>query len=304
MNLHNAKYILTIVREGSISAASHKLFISQSALSQTIKQVEANLGTTIFDRKGGKLNLTYAGEVYINTARQMIMLENNLKSELQELHEENCGLLRFGISAHYGMTVLPAALKEFIIKYPHVKIHVEEAGSSTQVKLLKEGVIDIALARTVQRKAGLVYQLLQEECIGLLASQGSNLFHKYPNGTKIDLTDAVEDSFVFLKEGHSARSTQDRIAALYGLSLKKLIELDSSEIAKRVTLSCGCVMVIPRSLVSHKSSYPDSFHFYPLHQIPSEQHTYIIYRENLYLTQYMRDWIALITNQMEEIIKN
>ena len=65
MNLKHASYVLAVLREGSITAAAKKLYVSQPSLSQTIKQVEQNLGAPIFDRATEPLALTYAGELYV-----------------------------------------------------------------------------------------------------------------------------------------------------------------------------------------------------------------------------------------------
>jgi DNA-binding transcriptional LysR family regulator len=113
MNLNSANYILTILQEGSFSAAAQKLYISQPALSQTVKQVENSLGTPIFIRAGNRLKLTYAGERYVQAARQMLALENNLQNEINEINKESCGLLRFGIPTQMGFMVIPAILREF-----------------------------------------------------------------------------------------------------------------------------------------------------------------------------------------------
>ena len=62
MNIKQAQYIQTIASEGSITAAAKKLYISQPSLSQMVRQVEKELGVTLFDRTSLPLRLTYAGE--------------------------------------------------------------------------------------------------------------------------------------------------------------------------------------------------------------------------------------------------
>ena len=72
MNLKHVQYVLTILREGSITAASKKLFVSQPALSQTLKQIEQDLGAPIFDRTTDPISLTYAGQQYVDAAQQVM----------------------------------------------------------------------------------------------------------------------------------------------------------------------------------------------------------------------------------------
>ena len=68
MNLKQAHYIRTIAQEGSITAAAKKLYISQPSLSQMLKQVEAELGVSLFDRSVSPFRPTFAGEKYLQTA--------------------------------------------------------------------------------------------------------------------------------------------------------------------------------------------------------------------------------------------
>lgn len=168
MNLNNANYILTILQEGSFSAAAQKLYISQPALSQTVKKVEKSLGTQIFTRIGNRLKLTYAGERYVQTARQILALENNLQNEINEINKENCGLLRFGIPIQMSYIVIPDILREFQKKYPKVVLHIEEKGSSALIQMVADGELDIALARHSGRQNSMVFQFVQEERIVLL----------------------------------------------------------------------------------------------------------------------------------------
>ncbi|NLM44404.1 MAG: LysR family transcriptional regulator [Clostridiales bacterium] len=294
MNLNNARYILTILEEGSLSAAARKLYISQPALSQTIRQVENSLGTPIFDRNVRKLKLTYAGQKYVETARQMLILEHNLRNEINEIQKENTGFLRFGIPKLQGPIILPAVLQKFKKKYPNVMLQIEEKGSSTLEEMIGRGDLDIALARTVKKHNSIAYHLVQKERMGLLAGKGNKIFEQYPNGTELDITDALDESFVYLKEGHSARTFQDKLISERKITLKKLIELDSFETAKQVALDCGAVMITPLSFIMMDAQALNKAHLYPLKGIENSQHTYIIYHKKLYLTQYMKYWIKLI----------
>ena len=85
MNINQAKYILTILSEGSFSAAANKLFLSQSALSQTVHAVEQSIGGKVFEKRNNKLTLTYSGELYIEAAKRIIQIEDELSRELHSV---------------------------------------------------------------------------------------------------------------------------------------------------------------------------------------------------------------------------
>ena len=143
MNMKNLQYVLAVCQEGNITAAAHTQHVSQPALSQAIKQEEQNLGTSIFQRGSTPLQLTPAGKRYVETGRQIMMLEQNLKNELSDLKGESTGILRFGISAQEGMYLLPRVLPRFFQMYPQVKLCVEERGSALLEEMLLDGTVAI-----------------------------------------------------------------------------------------------------------------------------------------------------------------
>ena len=72
-------YVKTIAEEKSISQAAKLLFIAQPSLSQALSRIEDNLGTPLFTRTTGGLNLTYAGERYYQTACRILKIYENLE---------------------------------------------------------------------------------------------------------------------------------------------------------------------------------------------------------------------------------
>ena len=85
MNEKHIQYILTIVKEGSITAASKKLYVSQPSLSQTVKLIERDLGAEIFDRRTVPISHTSAGKKYVEAARQMEDIKRCLHEEIKKM---------------------------------------------------------------------------------------------------------------------------------------------------------------------------------------------------------------------------
>ena len=86
MTERHIEYVLTIVREGSITAASRKLYVSQPSLSQTIKLIERNLGAEIFNRRTEPISITPAGEMYIEAARKVLAIKEALRQEIGRMN--------------------------------------------------------------------------------------------------------------------------------------------------------------------------------------------------------------------------
>ena len=88
MTERHIEYVLTIAREGSITTASRKLYVSQPSLSQTIKLIERNLGAEIFNRRTEPISITPAGEMYIEAARKVLAIEEALRQEIRRMNRD------------------------------------------------------------------------------------------------------------------------------------------------------------------------------------------------------------------------
>ena len=82
MNMKQALYFKTIAQYGTITAAAKQLYISQPSLSQTLRQIEDEVGTPLFDRSTSPFHPTYAGERYLKAVEAMLDIETRLKEEI------------------------------------------------------------------------------------------------------------------------------------------------------------------------------------------------------------------------------
>ena len=293
MNLKQALYIRTIAREGGITAAAKKLYVSQPSLSQMVRQVESEYGVTLFDRTVSPLRLTYAGEKYLEAASVMLAANERLENELREIRQENSGLLRLGISVQRAMQILPVALPWFTMQFPKVSIDLREEGSARLEKLLEDGEIDLALAAIESVSPRLSYTLIEKEIVGVLAGRGAAIAQQLPPGTPISLSMIREDAFVSLKPGHSVRVVQDALFRAEGVRPQILLETDSLEIAKRVALQAGACMLCSDIFVDDTARRYGAF--YPLRDYENHRHFYACSRKGEKLPRYAEGFVKIVS---------
>ena len=292
MNLKQALYIQTVAREGSVTAAAKKLYVSQPSLSQMIRQVEGEYGVTLFDRTVSPLRLTYAGEKVLRAASAMLALNERLENELREIRQENSGLLRLGISVQRAIQILPVALPWFVMQYPKVSIDLREEGSARLEELLENGEIDLALAAIESVSPSLSYTLIEKEVIGVLAGKNAAIAQQLPPGTPISVGMIREDAFVSLKPGHSVRVVQDAIFRAGGMKPQILLETDSLEVAKRVALQAGACMLCSDIFVDDYARRAGVF--YPLMDYENKRHLYACWRKGEKLPRYAEGFIRIV----------
>ena len=294
INLKYAPAILTIVQEGSITAASKKLFVSQPALSQTIRQVEEELGAPIFTRDTRHIELTHVGKLYIESVRQIQMIDQNLHARVSDSKDEVVGTFRLGISLQRGLQLLPLVIPEFIARYPLVRIQLREEGSGMLERRVLEGQCDLGFVTTASKRDQLTYALIENEQLMLVAATTTELARCFPDGTPIDIAEAQHENFVSMTEGHSVRAIQDKLFEKYGLSPQILLETHNMEAAKRIAARANAVFLVPSAYVSDTIEDRELMHIYPITNAEFAHHFYVCYRKGKHLPRYELDFVRLV----------
>ena len=299
MNMKQALYFKTIAQYGTITAAAKQLYISQPSLSQTLRQIEDEVGTPLFDRSTSPFHLTYAGERYLKAVEAMLDIETRLKEEIESIRRDDGGRLRLGISVTRAMQVLPEVIPIFTKAYPNVTIELTEAASASLEGLLQKGQIDLALAALEANEANIAYELIEKESIGILAGKDSQLAQLVPSGTPISLEMVEKEAFVSLDTSHSSRIIQDRLFRRYNIRPKILLETSSLEVARRVALKSGACMVLP-DVYADEFVFNSGGAFYPLKDYENHRHFYACYRNDENTKKYIRDFVSITTSVLNQ----
>lgn len=296
----SAECILNILRSGSFTAAAKNMYISQPALSQSVRKIEEKLGAPIFNRGTDPIELTEAGHIYLDAMKQIMTINSRLVNSIHDILNESRGKLRLGISLQRGMQLLPLIIPEFVRQYPHVKIELEERGSQTLEKLLHEGKCDMALITTNPRYEDLEYILLENEEIVLMASMTSQLANRFEDGAEISIVEAGTEKFISLTAGHSVRSVQDQLFLSHHINPSTLIETDSLEAAKRLTAAADAVMLCPYVYITQSPDIRKKVKCFRLKNIDYMRHFFLSYQKGLSMPRFMTDLIDIVKNSVED----
>ena len=153
MNFAYYSNYVTIVEEGSLTAASRKLRIAQPALSNQIKALETAYGARLFHRGARHLELTDAGRILYQKAKWMIEIETAARNEITSGFGGTKGTLRIGISSSFENERLLDALVDFSERYPDTEISVFEAELPELLKKLQNGQVEAIFVRLIRNDA-------------------------------------------------------------------------------------------------------------------------------------------------------
>src|SRR5947207_1990871 len=116
---------VTLARTGSFTLAARELFLSQSAVSHSVRALEGDVGCRLFDRMGKKVLLTQAGEQLLQHAQKILGEMEAARVALKHLGKWGQGRLRIGASTTACQHILPSVLREFKAEFPQVNISIE-----------------------------------------------------------------------------------------------------------------------------------------------------------------------------------
>lgn len=145
MTLIQMRYLLEVCRLGTLSKAASELYISQPALTSAIRDLERQLGISIFRRVGRKLILTADGEYLREKITPLLKNYDTIIADIS-YRSSTKNNIRLAIPMMTGSILTPLVLGEFHDKYPDIKIELEEVGGIKAIQMVEREEIELALA--------------------------------------------------------------------------------------------------------------------------------------------------------------
>jgi LysR family cys regulon transcriptional activator len=148
MKLHQLRYLAAVAQSGlNITAAAQKLHTSQPGVSKQIKLLEDELGFQIFVREGRNLTrITSAGQQVIERALRILQEAQSIRDMSTELRDEGRGSLSIGTTHTQARYVLPDVIREFLRRYPQVRLNLHQGTAEQIAEMVANDRIDCAIA--------------------------------------------------------------------------------------------------------------------------------------------------------------
>ncbi len=244
VNLELYKVFYTVAKCGSLTKAAQELYISQPAVSQAIKQLEGQLGASLFNRthKGMELSAV-GGKIIYSQVEEALTLLSEAEKKLTELKTVATGKIRIGATDSIFSHVIADKLAEFNEKYPSVKLELKSSTSPYTLSQLKEGKCDIAfinlpLEDDEVRFYGTVTHLNEVFVAG----------KKYTelDGIEIPLKRLQEFPLMTIEENTVSRRAFASFVDSLGLNMNPDIEVANWDLMKKLVIKGMGIGLIPR----------------------------------------------------------
>ena len=163
MEMRHLRLVRTLAAEGTLTAAGKKLFLSQSALSHQLREIEDELGVRLFQRSRRRMVTTAAGQIILDGADLVLCEIENLRDDIMRLSSGESGTLRISACRCASFHWLPQVLKDFKGIYPGVEVNIDTAPTHNPIDKLLSNLIDIAIVNFKEEKNGVAHLKLFDD---------------------------------------------------------------------------------------------------------------------------------------------
>jgi LysR family cyn operon transcriptional activator len=287
------RYLLAVAKHSSFTRAAESLFVSQPALSQQIKQLEAQIGIQLLERSGRNVHLTDAGEIYVHHVKRALAEINAAAQALDDLSDLTRGSLNLGLTPITDYLTAPL-IRDFITKYPRISLNtiemtqqqIEEAVLQDQVNL---GVIFSDSFSLSTRSADLeIYTLLTDSLV-LATASSTHLTTNANECLYLEEVGLVRHPLALLNSQFEMRKQIDAYFSYHEITPNVTLESNSLGVIIEVVRSGELHTILPASIVKSLGGLT------PLTVSPPlPQHTVtIIIRKSAYQSQACSAFLKL-----------
>ena len=245
MRIEQLQAFLAIVDTGNFGQAATQCGITQSTISRQIQALEAALGALLFHRSS-QAKLTVAGEKLLPRAKKICQEWGTVSQEIKDLQAgkqpELCVAAIHSVCSHF----LPPILQQFCLDYPHVQLRVTALGSDRALKVLRDGLVDIAVVmnnRFLTTSLEMIVDLLYEEKIKVLmaANHPLTIYEMIPH------TELIKYPQVVFKEGYGMQRLLQEWFSVHNLTMNTVMELNTLETFRGVVRQGEIIALLPET---------------------------------------------------------
>ncbi len=216
-----------VARHLNFSRAAEELLLTQPAVTQQIKALEAELGVPLFDRGGGRIELSAGGRALLPFANKLKLLSDEALVAVAEAYGQQVGELSLGASQTIGQYVLPNLIAEFLKSHPRVRVTACSGNTDQMLEALLSGAIQMALIEGPAQRQDVHTEPFMDDHMVLVVPAG----HEWA-GQQIDVATLRGEPLLMREFGSGSRRVVEQALAAAGLKPKDLhirMELDSTE---------------------------------------------------------------------------
>lgn len=247
MRLEQLQAFLAVAEMGSFQQAARKCGVTQSTISRQIQSLEADLGLPLFHRTT-QAKLTVGGDRFLPHARKICQEWQNATKELADLlagkQPELCIAAIHSVCSYY----LPPVLQQFCQAYPEVQLRVTSLGSDRALKVLKDGLVDMAIVmnnRMLTANPEMITDILYNEPIEILMAAD----HPLTQYELVPWSELVRYPQVVFKDGYGMQRLVQEQFQRQGAVLNAVLELNTLDAFRGIVRQGELIALLPKAAI-------------------------------------------------------
>lgn len=216
---------MAVVQHGNFSAAATALHIAQSAVSIAMKELERELGTTLFQRSRRSVQLTESGRLLRDRATPAMKVLMGVKDEIKDLENLSIGHVRIAAPAMVTQFALTRVLPVFMAQHPGIRVRVFQTGALDIEELVRTEALDFGLTAFRGPQNGVETDLLWS--LENVACVASSVAEKMKSPSSITWQKLLASPLAVYPPGHHQRDLMERHATALGMPLKIFLESEN-----------------------------------------------------------------------------
>ncbi len=223
-NTNLFEIFLVVAEKGNITKASEKLFISQPAVSKSIKALESELGGKLFERKNKGVELTTEGKYIYNKVKPLFDELSSVYNYFSSVKKLETGILRIGTNTSNVTILISGVMNKFIAKYPNVEIKIKRMKDTSLLRDLKNNEFDLIIIDSFLKKPDL--EEVKSYSVNYSVVGNKAFYEKYVN-KPMSPSDFAKSPLALITLGNTSRKNIDTYFANHDLQLFPKYEMEN-----------------------------------------------------------------------------
>lgn len=293
MHIESLKVFCDLVDLQSFSLAAERNFITQSAVSQQIRTLEERFKRRLLERVRGRreVKLTAAGEVFYREAKLVLDAFDSLNENMRSLVGKIGGTVKVATIYSIGLHEFPPRVREFMSKFPSVKIDLEYSRTTRVVRDVLNGLVELGVVAFPEPRRGLTIVPMQSDRLVLICP----LNHEFAKRDVVSAGELKGRDFVLFERDIPTRKAIDRILRANDVDVRKVAEFDNIETIKRAVEVGFGLAIVPQPSVDDEEKN-GQLHVVALAEREWVRPVGVIYRSDRTLSLAAKKFVQLLEN--------
>jgi LysR family cyn operon transcriptional activator len=249
LELRHLRYFVALAESLNFTRAAERVHVTQSTLSHQIRQLEEEVGKSLFDRIGRKVVMTEAGEAFLVYASRALREIDTGLGALRDADQQMTGTVRVGATHTFSLGFIPACAAAFMRRHPTVRMVVRELAADAICDQLLAGELDLGIAYSPGSRTELRFEALYEEEMVLVVGRS----HPYAHRKRVRMIELHGQKMALLPAQFATRNMLEECFRVCGARPLVVAEIDSVAPMLGLVAESDIAAIVARDVVDKHS---------------------------------------------------